>query len=190
MTKEWYDIDEFNGKYQITKDGNIRSIEYIREDKNGNAFTRKGTLLKNTISKQGYVTVCFHFNNKSNTRFVHKLLAQTFIPNSENKPCVHHIDHNKQNNSLGNLMWVTYSENIKFNYTTGGQIGKTNMKGKFGKLNTTSKGVKQISLTGELIKVHESLQMAAREVGGDFSHISKVCRGILNKHKKYKWQFA
>jgi len=187
--KEWVDVINYEGKYQINKKGDIKSVDFTRADKNGKLFTEKGKYIKKRLNISGYPTVSFHFKGKCNTFFVHKLVAQHFILNPFNKPQVHHIDHNKQNSNVENLMWVTRSENIKFNYSTGNQIGKTNMKGKFGKDNPTSKQVKQLDLKGNLIKVHQGISEAAREINGQATHIVKVCKGILNKHREFKWAY-
>lgn len=190
MEEKWVGIKGFEGKYQISNLGNVKSLDYTNIDKRGFAFTKKGKQLKTNINMHGYRTIGFHFNYKNCLKFIHRLIAEAFIPNPENKPCVHHIDHNKLNNSIDNLMWVSYSENIAYNYSTGGQIGKTNMKGKFGVDNPNSKKVKQLTIDGILIKIHDGISEAAREVSGQATHIVKVCRGLLNKHKGFKWSYV
>lgn len=189
MEEKWVDIIGFENKYQISNFANVRSIDCPKINKNGHTFTRKGKLLKTSVNEFGYKVIVFHFNYKSKSKFIHRLIAEAFIPNPGNLPCIHHIDHNKLNNSISNLMWVTYSENIKYNYLTGGQVGKTNMKGKFGADNPTSKKVKQLTKEGVLVKIHDGISQAAREVNGQATHIVKVCKGILNKHRGFKWAY-
>lgn len=88
-----------NSNYSINEDGEVRN------DNTGNIkspFTNK---------KNKYLMVDLWKDNKSQKVPIHRLIAEAFIPNPENKPCVDHIDGNRQNNSIENLRWATYSEN-------------------------------------------------------------------------------
>lgn len=88
-----------NNNYSINKNGEVRN------DKTGHIkqpFKNK---------RNGYLTVDLYKNNKSEKVPIHRLVAETFIPNPENKLTVDHIDGNRQNNSIDNLRWATYSEN-------------------------------------------------------------------------------
>ena len=105
----FYDISEFIGFYKISKSGDIVSVS-----RNGTAGFEK--TIKPVIGTNGYLKVSLRCNGKRYTRNIHRLLAQTFIPNNENLPCVNHIDGNKTNNSLDNLEWVSYSRNIQHAY--------------------------------------------------------------------------
>ena len=88
-----------NENYSISENGKVR-----------NDNTKK--LKRPYINKQnGYMYVDLWENNKSTKCPIHRLLAETFIPNPESKPCVDHKDGNSQNNSLSNLRWASYSEN-------------------------------------------------------------------------------
>lgn len=99
MEEIWKDIPDFDG-YQASNLGNIRSHKY----------KLKGKIFKYQLDKYGYYRVCL-FKNKKILKGVHQLIALTFIPNPLNKPCVNHIDYNPSNNYVGNLEWVTHSEN-------------------------------------------------------------------------------
>lgn len=95
---QWIKISR-NNNYSINKNGEVR-----------NDVT--GRIKKPYInSANGYLTVDLYSGNKSKKVTVHRLLAEAFIPNPENKPCIDHKDGNRQNNSLSNLRWATYSEN-------------------------------------------------------------------------------
>ena len=95
---EWRKISR-NTNYSISEEGQVR-----------NDIT--GRIKAQYINKDnGYPTVDLYKDNKSMKVTVHRLLAEAFIPNPENKPCIDHKDGNRQNNSLNNLRWATYSEN-------------------------------------------------------------------------------
>jgi hypothetical protein len=103
MKEIWKDINGFDGLYQISNFGNVKSINF------NNTKTEK--LMKLSIDRYGYNYVSFtKFNKKLK---VHRLVALTFIPNPENKITVNHIDENKLNNHVDNLEWYTVSEQNK-----------------------------------------------------------------------------
>jgi len=77
---------------------------------------RNGRILKPTIEKQGYMKLTLSHNSVRMYKRVHRLVAETFIPNPENKPEVNHKDFDKSNNCVDNLEWNNKSENIKYNY--------------------------------------------------------------------------
>lgn len=96
----------------IHSDGRI-STELIRYGwKNYKTIYLKPIVNKKT----GYVSHTLGFNKKQTTYYVHRIVAQAFIPNPDNKPCINHKDGNKQNNCVENLEWCTYSENHKHSY--------------------------------------------------------------------------
>jgi len=90
---------------------------------NGVVLNRHGREIKQQISKNGYVRVELWESGKGKKYLLHRLLAESFIPNTENKPQINHIDGNKLNNSLSNLEWTTQSENQKHAYKLGLQKG-------------------------------------------------------------------
>lgn len=117
MSEEiWKDIKGFEGKYKISNLGNVKSvyrtINYIFNNKPKVRRIFEKTL-KKSINKFGYEYVCLSDNCKTQKLKIHRLVAQAFIPNSENKPQVNHIDGNKQNNCVFNLEWCNNSENMK-----------------------------------------------------------------------------
>ena len=99
MREVWEDIKGFEGLYQISNFGNVKSFY-------------KDKILKGRPDKDGYYRVCFYKNKKSKEMKIHRLVAQAFIPNPENFPQVNHIDGNKLNNCVSNLEWCTAKYNI------------------------------------------------------------------------------
>ena len=101
----WKDVPDFEGHYQISNFGRLRSI-----------LTSQGTyrerLRKTHLDRNGYENVSLWKLNKEYRQLVHRLVAKAFIPNPENKSTVNHIDGIKHNNDLRNLEWVTQSENL------------------------------------------------------------------------------
>lgn len=108
MTKEiWKDIRDYEGIYQVSNLGRVKSFDI--KDKLGRI--RKGRVLKGCKNTKGYLLVNLYKNNMGCGKLIHRLVAQAFIPNPENKPQVNHIDENKTNNMVSNLEWSTSKEN-------------------------------------------------------------------------------
>lgn len=115
----WKDIPNYEGRYQISNDGKVRSLERkVYLESRGIYRTVKGIILKGSPDTLGYPTVALWKDNKLDLRRIHRLVAEMYIPNPDNKPQVNHIDGDKTNNSYTNLEWVTMSENIKHAYKT------------------------------------------------------------------------
>lgn len=119
MLEEWKDIKNFKGLYQVSNLGNVKSLDKeINNWKSGKCI-RKGKILKMQIHKTGYGYLLLHKDGKIHHLFVHRLVAQEFIPNSNNYKEVNHIDGNKLNNKVSNLEWCDRSENMKHAYKNG-----------------------------------------------------------------------
>lgn len=95
-------------RFEVSTDGQIRNAKTVR-------------IYKTHINHEGYEQVCVSLGsrNKKKVFKIHKAIAETFIPNLDNKPVVNHKDGNKQNNYVANLEWTTTSENIKHVYDFG-----------------------------------------------------------------------
>ena len=104
----WRDVVGYEGLYQISNLGRVKSLLFGRE-----------RILKTRYNVEGYAVIKLTRKDKGKIYPIHKLLAQAFIPNPENKPIVNHKDGNKMNNNLDNLEWVTHSENVKHSYKMG-----------------------------------------------------------------------
>lgn len=99
--KFYYEGKETN--YSVSEDGRVRNDKTGRE-------------LKGTYASNEYQRVSIQINGKQKMILVHRLVAETFLPNPDNLPVVHHVDGNKHNNNVNNLQWVTVSENNKHNF--------------------------------------------------------------------------
>lgn len=115
----WKDVKNYEGLYQVSNLGNIKSLDRIVETKNRGNYLRKGKLQNKSINSFGYESVGFTINSKTKIFLVHRLVAIAFIENPENKPQVNHIDGIKTNNHVYNLEWNTCSENQKHSVRIG-----------------------------------------------------------------------
>jgi hypothetical protein len=179
MQEIYKDIKGYEGLYQISNLGNIRSLD--RQSWNGNSwFTLKGKQLSPADNGKGYLFVGLCKNGKIRSRcYIHRLVAETFLPNPNNKPCVNHIDGNKQNNCLSNLEWVTYEENNKHAYKTG--LKQPTKK--------TQKSVIATNLvTGEEL-YFDGIREAGRQLNIYHQSIQKICKGNTNRKSSHGYTF-
>ena len=127
----WKDCVGYEGKYQVSNLGNVRSIS-----------NNKGTYQERLLSQRqtptsNYLYVSFTIKGMTKQHSVHRLVAKAFIANPSNKATVNHIDGNKLNNNVCNLEWNTYSENLKHAYANGLNIASRSALGR--KLGSSSK---------------------------------------------------
>lgn len=117
MKEIWKDIPDYEGLYQASNFGRVRSVDrYIKQYNGYNYSTRiyKGRILKCNIGNSGYLKVILQKKGKRRTYNVHRLVANTFILNPNNYPQINHKDENKLNNNINNLEWCTSTYNINF----------------------------------------------------------------------------
>ena len=170
MNKEveetWRDIKNYNSLYQVSNKGRVKSLK----------FGKERILKKYHTNNQGkYFLVGLTKKSKTRNILVARLVADAFIPNIDNKPCVNHINGNRIDNRVENLEWCTYKENSEHAWRT--------------KLYKTNKKVLMKTLGDEPILVFDSQSEAYRSTGINQSTISKCCRGIIESVRGFKWEF-
>ena len=164
--------------YGVDEDGNIYSF--------GRMFHRRyrGTVkLNSRPNNKGYLVVHLYNEYGMSDKLVHRIVAETFIPNIDNKPEVNHIDGNKNNNSVNNLEWVTHKENVQNAIKRG--TAYQNMPG-FN--NHRGKIIAQYDTNGNLIKTWSSLRRIEYELGFVHQNIIKACKENLVRYG-FKWKY-
>ena len=102
MAEIWKDIEGYEGLYQVSNKGQVKSLKRYRNNGNGK-YLQKEKILKSYIGKNGYCIVDLYKNGKRKKCLLHRLVAEAFIYNPQNKPCINHIDCHKTNNNINNL---------------------------------------------------------------------------------------
>jgi hypothetical protein len=149
----------------------------------GHVYSKKtNKILRPITDWYGYKTVSVSNENIRTKIGIHRLVALTFLDNLKNKPCVHHLNHKKDDNCYYNLEWATYSENSKYNYTTGGRVGKTYTKGVFNAWKCCRK-IDVFSNTNKFLETLPSMSEATRKYGVKFKKVWEVCNGKKKTHK-------
>ena len=104
-SEEWRDVEDYDGDYQISNFGRVRSRK-----------SGEWRLMKTTPNQKGYLGVMFSRQGKTKRFEIHRIVATAFLPNPNNLPVVEHADDNKQNNHVSNLFWSTHSDNTRHAY--------------------------------------------------------------------------
>ena len=119
MEEIWKDIENYEGLYQVSNLGRVKSLPRKRITPTGWPYLSKEKILTPKLRKDGYLEISLYTKGKSKSYFIHRLVAQAFIPNTESKPQVNHIDGDKTNNQVNNLEWATREENMQHAFKTG-----------------------------------------------------------------------
>lgn len=107
--EEWRDIDGYEGYYQVSNLGRVKGIKLIRQ------YKKERILSQYLLDRgKGYYKVWLYKDKKRKMYYVHRLVAQAFIPNPNNYPDINHKDENPRNNVVDNLEWCTESYNMSF----------------------------------------------------------------------------
>lgn len=178
MEEVWKDIAGYEGLYQVSNFGRVKSLDrYVPHSSLGRKFC-KGCIMSLHINNAGYCTVNLCKDNKYKSFDIQRLVALAFIPNPNNLPEVNHKDENKLNNSVENLEWVTKSGNNRY----GSKLKRQREK--------ILKKVLQYDLQGNFIREWASAIDAERDIAGKFTGaISKCANGRSKTSYGYIWRF-
>ena len=168
MKEEWKDIVDYEGLYQVSNLGRVKSLNYKQ--------THKQLLLKPTIKKKtGYCQISLSKNGKKKLYLVHRLVAKAYLINQDNLPQVNHKDEDKTNNKVDNLEWCT----AKYNCNYGTKIQR--VKEKMAKPVSNYKN-------GKLIKNYSKVTEVVID-GHIPSDVTRCCKGKIKSHHGYQWKY-
>lgn len=174
MKEDWKDIAGYEGLYQISNLGRVKSF---RQGKRNGA--KDETFLKLSLNANGYPQVTLYRSPSDRHKFlVHRLVAQAFLANPDNLYAVNHIDENPQNNRVTNLEWCTISYNNAY--------GTAKIRHSI----TSGQRVQQFTLNGVLLATYESLHIASEITGVEKHAIKDCCSGHSQTGHGYVWRYV
>lgn len=177
--EEWRAVPGFEGYYEVSNLGNVRSIDREVIMKNGVKRKTRGRMLRlgKYNSQSSYAGVTFCVDGVPSKHSVHRLVASAFIPNPDNLPEINHKDEDKRNNTVENLEWCDRKYNALY--------GTANIR----KAMTQGKPVLQMK-DGKIVNAYPSAGLAAACTGATQGGISSCCRGEMRTSGGYEWKLA
>lgn len=179
MEEIWKDVIGYEGRYEVSNLGNVRSIVFQKNGKEKQLALLNG---------KDYFLVRLYKDGKGSMKRVHRLVAEAFISNPNNYPVVNHKNWNKRDNRVDNLEWCTYSYNNWYKPNKEGEYSphRKNRGKLHGKPFAKPKRVRCVE-TGEIF---ESISAAARFANVEQSNISRALRGRQRKSGSYRWEYV
>ena len=159
MKEIWEPVKNFEDRYCVSNFGRVYSI-------------KRETIMKLSMLN-GYWRVVLYDGNKTKGYYVHRIVAEAFIPNPQNKPIINHIDENRANNKTSNLEWATFSENVNH--------GNRNDK--------VSNALSRPVICVETGIIYDSGKQAGRKTGIDDGSINHACSGRCKTAGGFHWRF-
>ena len=180
----WKDIEGYEGLYQVSDLGRVRSLD--RVVRGANAYSTdytirlKGRILNKGTALNGYQFVVLSKEGKHKHATVHRLVAEAFIPNPDNLPEINHKDENKANNVVSNLEWCDRSYNVNY----GTSLEKRSRK--------CFKCIEQLTLDGQHVAYYESVAELVRQSNGKYkaNNIYMAARGDNESSYGYRWRYV
>ena len=186
MEEIWKDIEGYEGLYQVSNFGNVKSMNYR------NLGYEKNLVPK--VSNKGRLWVELAKNGEKKPLQISRLVAKAFVDNPNNYPVVNHLDENPMNNNVENLEWCTLSHNVRFS------LGKHPERIRKSIQNRAKKNphggcrmkmrINQYDIDGKYIRTWENSVTIFRETGMSDWSISECCRGNRKTAYGFRWQYA
>ena len=176
--EEWRDVVGYEGLYQVSSEGRVKSLERNIPHWRGGERTVKERILKPKTDRYGYLIVGLYAGGKQKMFSVHRLVCEAFHDNPDNKQEVNHINEDKTDNRACNLEWSTRRENCNHG-SRNERVAKAR-----------SKLVGQYTRDGELIKIWPSTKEAQRQTGFDCSNISQAANGKYKQAYGFIWKYV
>ncbi|QEE50332.1 hypothetical protein FUA48_12310 [Flavobacterium alkalisoli] len=188
----WRDVLNYEGCYQISNLGRVKSVERkVKSSRSKTGYrTIKEKLMTPLLSKYGYYRVHLMKEGKSFIAMVHRLIAEAFIPNPNNKPQVNHINLIRTDNRIENLEWMTNKENMRHAWDNNSANKEAIKKATIIAQERNKKAVIQYNVNMEIVKTFLSIKDASEECNIRHSNIGMCCSGKIKTAGGFIWKYV
>ena len=185
MNEEWRPVKGYEGIYEVSNLGRVRSLDRVSKFKTGRVVPIAGRVMKTGLHYKGYERLMLSDGSgREISKFVHRLVAEAFIPNPDGLPEVNHKDEDKTNNRPENLEWCSHIANSQHG-SRGARIGAWHLEN-----SPRRTAINQLTMDGEYIQTFPSQGQAAKAVNGSQGNIAMVLRGDRHYAYGYRWEYA
>lgn len=171
----WKPIEGYEGLYEVSNLGRVKSFAI--------PAMKQGKILKPNKKSNGYMRIILCKNGVHKFVYIHRLVAEAFVPNPENKPCVNHIDNERANNHADNLEWCTQKENVRH----------AAKQGRLCKENGIKAGIKTrkaVVATNGVHTIHFKSMRDAERSGFNMRSVWRCCNRKRKTHMGYSWRYS
>lgn len=174
--ERWRWVDGYEGLYMVSDRGRVMSVPKRAAKSNGYMVGYEGKLLQPAKNKKGYLIVGLSRDGELRTKAIHRLVAEAFLQNNDDYPCVNHMDEDKTNNHAENLEWCTFEYNN--NYGTRNE-----------RISAATSRAVQMILDGKVVAEYPSARKAHEATGVTPSHVSECCNGKRKTANGFEWSY-
>lgn len=197
MQEVWKDIESYEGCYQISNLGRVKSLGRYKNNPQGmRTYWVEERILRPQTNIHGYIYYCLKKDGDRKNHTGHRLVASAFLPNPDNLPLINHKDESRNNNHVDNLEWCTHQYNTNYGNSQQRKVSSVDWA-KFvanfpwgERAKKQYKKITQMTKDGNFVRSWESQKSAGESLGIPSGNICRCCKGELKTAGGFVWKYA